>query len=65
MRQAYVLTDAGCGLALTFMALAHITGGASPVRVVDRETGAPLRVGLVDADGAPADPARAAFRQRE
>ncbi|WP_260011634.1 winged helix-turn-helix transcriptional regulator [Leisingera aquaemixtae] len=69
VRQAYVLTQAGQGLALTFLALAqwgeaHVTGGAAPVGVVDRETGAPLRVALVDAEGAPADPARAALRLR-
>ncbi|MFY0308780.1 winged helix-turn-helix transcriptional regulator [Leisingera sp. D0M16] len=70
VREAYVLTEAGRGLALTFLALAqwgeeHVIRGAAPVQAVDRETGAPLRVLLAEADGTPADPSRAALRKRE
>lgn len=52
-RQAYVLTAAGQDLALTLLALTqwgeeHVTGRDAPVVIVDRRTGRPLRVGLID-----------------
>jgi DNA-binding HxlR family transcriptional regulator len=67
VRQAYVLDEAGRGLALTFLALtewgeAHVLGAPAPVQAVDRKTGAALRLQLVTGDGAPADPRRAVLQ---
>ena len=55
-RDAYVLTEAGQGLALTLLALAqwgedHVIEGTVPVVVTDRHHGRPLRVELVDGAG--------------
>lgn len=58
-REAYALSDAGRGLALTLMALTqwgetYVLKGPAPVEVVDCKTGRPLRVALVDEKGRPA-----------
>ncbi len=55
-RFAYRLTSAGRDLALVFLALTqwgevHASGKEAPVMVVDRATGRPLRVELVNEDG--------------
>ncbi|GAB4138778.1 MAG: helix-turn-helix domain-containing protein [Sphingomonadales bacterium] len=69
-RDAYVLTDAGRALALTLLALAqwgedHVLHGPAPVQVVDRASGKPLRVALVDEQGRPADLAAAILVKRQ
>ena len=68
-RDAYVLTEAGQGLALTLLALAqwgedHVIEGTVPVVVTDRHHGRPLRVELVDGAGrvVPLKDARLALR---
>jgi DNA-binding HxlR family transcriptional regulator len=68
-RHAYGLTQSGRALALTLSAMtqwgeAHILGRLAPVALVDRLTGGPLRVALVDETGAPVDPARARLALR-
>ena len=55
-RHAYVLTEAGRALALTLLALTqwgedHVIHGPAPVEIVERSTGRPLRVELVDENG--------------
>ena len=55
-RHAYVLTEAGRALALTLLALTqwgedHVLHGPAPVEIVERSTGRPLRVELVDENG--------------
>lgn len=55
-RQAYVLTDKGRALGLTLIALSqwgeeNVIEHESPVRFVDRETRARLKVGLVNPSG--------------
>ena len=59
-RHAYVLTEAGRALALTLLALAqwgedHVLHGPAPVEIVERSSGRPLRVELVDENGRVAD----------
>ena len=55
-RHAYVLTEAGRALALTLLALTqwgeeHVLHGDAPVEIVERSTGRPLRVELVNEKG--------------
>ena len=68
-RHAYVLTDAGRALALTFVALTQwgerwVIGRPAPVKLVDRTTGKALRATLVDRDGTEADIASAKLVKR-
>lgn len=68
-REAYVLTEAGRGLALTLMALSqwgeeHVIKGAAPVGVFEKETGRPLRVELVDENGERVDLRSATLAKR-
>lgn len=54
-RNGYVLTGKGRDLALTLLALmqwgdAHIEGQIPALELTHRDTGKPLRVGLIDAD---------------
>lgn len=63
-RSAYALTEKGRGLATALVALtqwseAFVLGAPGPVEVVDRRSGRPLRVALIDEDGnvVPADEA--------
>ena len=63
-RNAYVLTPIGRDLALTFMALSqwgekHFLKGDAPVELIDKETGKPLRVGLIDSEGRSISPRQA------
>ena len=56
LRYAYALTEKGRNLATALIALtrwgeAHILGRQGPVEIVDRRTGRPLDVALVDQDG--------------
>jgi len=60
-REAYVLTPAGRGLSLTFVALTQwgeefVLRKPAPVKLVDRSTDRALRVALVDDDGRIAAP---------
>lgn len=55
-RHAYVLTDAGMSLALTLLALTqwgeeHILNAPAPVEIIDKTSGHPLRVALVNEVG--------------
>ena len=68
-RYGYALTEKGRGLALTLAALTHwseafILNGDGPIEIVEQATGRPLRVALVDADGAvvPVEAAEARVR---
>ena len=68
-RDAYVLTERGRGLALTLLALTqwgeeHVIGGRAPVEIVERETGRPLRVDLIDEDGRIVDLSAATLAKR-
>lgn len=68
-RHAYVLTDAGRGLALTMMAMTqwgerYILKAPAPVAVVDTATGQELRVELVDESGAAATLSSAVIARR-
>ncbi|MCG8691817.1 MAG: helix-turn-helix transcriptional regulator [Minwuiales bacterium] len=68
-RDAYVLTERGRGLALTLLALTqwgeeHVIGGPAPVEIVERKTGRPLRVDLVDEDGRIVDLSAATLARR-
>lgn len=59
-RHAYVLTEAGRALGLTLLALTqwgedHVLHGPAPVEIVEKSTGRPLRVELVDESGRIAD----------
>ncbi|WP_439575321.1 winged helix-turn-helix transcriptional regulator [Phreatobacter sp.] len=68
-RHAYVLTPSGRDLALTLAALtqwgeAHVLGRPAPVGLVDRQTGRPLRVALVDEAGRAVDAAAARLVRR-
>lgn len=70
VRQAYVLTEAGRDLALTLMAMtqwgeAHILNGKAPVEVVDRKSGMPLQVALIDTNSDLADMKTAVLVKRE
>ncbi|MEO1241333.1 MAG: helix-turn-helix domain-containing protein [Pseudomonadota bacterium] len=56
VRYAYSLTARGRDVALTMMALTqwgekHILGGPAPVELINKSTGRPLRVALVDDKG--------------
>ncbi len=69
-REAYVLTDAGRALALTLMALAqwgedHVLSGPAPVGLVEKRTGRPLRVALIDEEGARVDLSAATLAMRD
>lgn len=69
-RDAYALTEAGRALALTLLALtqwgeAHVVRARAPIEIIDRETGEPLRVALVDAKGKVADLKKAAIALRD
>lgn len=69
VRHAYGLTAAGRDLALTLSALtqwgeAHVLNGPAPVGLVDRRTGRPLRVALVDEAGRAVDAAEARLAPR-
>lgn len=53
VRYAYSLTERGRDVALTMMALTqwgekHILDGPAPVELIDKSTGRPLRVALID-----------------
>ncbi len=66
-RQQYVLTAAGVELALPLIALMQwgdkrLVDGEPVARVTERSSGAPLRVGLVNPDGAPVELRNAQFR---
>ena len=66
-RHQYVLTPMGVELALPLIALMqwgdkHIRKRAPAAAIVERETGASLRAGLVNDDGAPVDLRHAQFR---
>lgn len=56
VRQAYVLTEMGKELALTFLALSqwgekHVMKGEAPFEVRDKKTGSLLKVALINEDG--------------
>ena len=68
-RHAYVLTEAGRGLALTLVALTQwgekwVIGRPAPVKLVDRATGKALRATLVDRDGTEVDARKAKLIKR-
>ena len=69
VRYGYVLTEAGKGLALTFIAMTqwgeeHLLKAKAPVHVVNRQSGAKLQVALVDGKKRPADAALAVLARR-
>ena len=68
-RSAYVLTPEGRALGLVLMALsrwgeAHVLRGPAPVEFIDKETGSPLKVALVDKEGREVDLAHARIKIR-
>lgn len=69
VRHAYVLTEAGKALSLTFIALAqwgeeHIIKARSPVEVVEKSTGHPLRLCLQNEDGKTINPGAVLLAKR-
>lgn len=69
VRYAYSLTTRGRDVALTMMALSqwgekHIRGEPAPVDLIDKSTGRPLRVALVDDRGKLVDLSNAALAKR-
>jgi len=70
VRYGYVLTEAGKGLALTFIAMTqwgeeHLLKAKAPVHVVNRKSGTKLHVELVDSKKRPVDAAHAVLAKRE
>jgi len=68
-REAYVLTEAGRGLALTLMAMTqwgerYIFKHLAPVAIIDRSTGRELSVGLTDDTGKAVPVSAAALSRR-
>ena len=66
-RYQYVLTPMGVDLALPLIALMqwgdkHIRRAAPVAAIVERGTGAPLNVGLINSEGAPVPLSKAQFR---
>jgi len=67
LRHQYVLTSMGVELALPMIALMqwgdkHLRDGAPPAQIIERKTGAPCRVGLINQAGAPVEIGQTQFR---
>jgi len=68
-RYAYGLTESGRALALTLLAITqwgeeYVLKRPAPVEIIDRKTGKPLRVDIVDEKGKPADLSKAVLVKR-